>query len=241
MASSYARAGCAPLHQLTGTTSSSIPVAERRRIVRGDRNGLITRRRMDSELPAVPRTVRVLVVDDHGIVRDGLPLLLDRQKHMEVVGTATTGKEAVDAAARLKPDVIVMDLMLPELNGDDATERILSLLPQTHVVVLSVSHTSEHVFRALRAGAHGYVLKEAAGVELVRAITAVFAGERYLSPLITDLLIRGLLDSSSGPSPLERLSGREREVLHLTVAGSTSAEIAEHLSLSRRTVDTYRS
>jgi DNA-binding NarL/FixJ family response regulator len=181
------------------------------------------------------------VVDDHGIVRDGLTLLLGRQQHMEVVGTATTGKEAIDAAARLKPDVIVMDLMLPELSGVDATARILSISPQIHVVVLSVSHTSEHVFRALRAGAHGYVVKEAAGVELVRAITAVLAGERYLSPLITELLIRGLLDDSYGLSPLERLSGREREVLHLTVAGSTSAEIAEHLSLSRRTVDTYRS
>src|SRR5579863_8955511 len=160
---------------------------------------------------------------------------------MEVVGTATTGKEAIDAAARLKPDVIVMDLMLPELSGVDATARILSIAPQIHVVVLSVSHTSEHVFRALRAGAHGYVVKEAAGIELVRAITAVLAGERYLSPLITELLIRGLLDDSCGLSPLERLSGREREVLQLTVAGSTSAEIAEHLSLSRRTVDTYRS
>jgi DNA-binding NarL/FixJ family response regulator len=127
------------------------------------------------------------------------------------------------------------------LSGVDATARILSISPQIHVVVLSVSHTSEHVFRALRAGARGYVVKEAAGVELVRAITAVLAGERYLSPLITELLIRGLLDDSYGLSPLERLSGREREVLHLTVAGSTSAEIAEHLSLSRRTVDTYRS
>jgi DNA-binding NarL/FixJ family response regulator len=196
---------------------------------------------MEPELPVVSGTVRVLVVDDHGIVRDGLTLLLGRQQHMEVVGTATTGKEAIDAAARLKPDVIVMDLMLPELSGVDATARILSISPQIHVVVLSVSHTSEHVFRALRAGAHGYVVKEAAGVELVRAITAVLAGERYLSPLITELLIRGLLDDSYGLSPLERLSGREREVLHLTVAGSTSAEIAEHLSLSRRTVDTYRS
>lgn len=202
---------------------------------------MIAQKRMDSELPVVSRTVRVLLVDDHCIVLDGLTLLLGRQRYMEVVGTATNGKEAVEVAARLKPDVVVMDLMLPELSGVDATERILSILPQAHVVVLSVSHTSEHVFRALRAGAHGYVVKEAAGNELVRAITAVFLGERYLSPLITALLIRGLLDQSSGPSPLERLSGREREVLHLTVAGSTSAEIAEHLSLSRRTVDTYRS
>lgn len=196
---------------------------------------------MDVEPSARSRPARIVVVDDHGIVRDGITLLLDRQEHMEVVGTATTGREAIDAATRLKPDVVVMDLMLPELSGIDATQRIVSLLPQVHIVILSVCHTSEHVFRALRAGAHGYVVKEAAGVELVRAIAAVFIGERYLSPPITELLIRGLLDNHCGPSPLERLSGREREVLHLTVGGSSSAKIAEQLFLSRHTVDTYRS
>jgi DNA-binding NarL/FixJ family response regulator len=209
--------------------------------MRRDITELSSKKSMDSPLLAASRPVRILVVDDHGIVRDGLTLLLNRQEHMEVIGTATTGKEAIAAAMRLKPEVVVMDLMLPELSGVDATARILSLLPQTRVVVLSVSHTSEHVFRALRAGAQGYVVKEAAGVELVHAIATVSVGERYLSPRITELLIRGILDDSAGPSPLERLSAREREVLHLTVAGSTSAEIAEHLSLSRRTVDTYRS
>ena len=181
------------------------------------------------------------MVDDHGIVRDGLTVLLEQHANMKVVGTAATGKQAVLVAEKLKPDVVVMDLMLPELSGVDATERILKLLPQTRVVVLSVCHTSEHVFCALRAGARGYVLKEAAGAELVRAVTAVALGERFLSPRITDVIIEGLLSSSAPHSPLERLSGREREVLHLTVAGSSSAEIAERLSLSRRTVDTYRS
>ena len=157
------------------------------------------------------------------------------------MGTAATGKQAVHAATRLKPDVIVMDLMLPELSGVDATERILKLLPQTCVVVLSACHTSEHVFRALRAGARGYVLKEAAAAELVRAVTAVSTGERFLSPRITSVVIDVLLKNSTPRSPLERLSGREREVLHLTVAGSSSAEIAERLSLSRKTIDTYRS
>ncbi len=181
------------------------------------------------------------MVDDHGVVRDGIKVLLESHDHMKVVGAAASGKQAVTEAARLRPDVIVMDLMLPELSGVDATERILSLLPQTRVVVLSVCHTSEHVFRALRAGARGYVLKHAAGAELVRAVKAVFAGERYFSPQITELVVDGLLNNSTSRSPLERLSGREREVLHLTVAGLSSAGIALQLSLSRKTVDTYRS
>ncbi len=185
--------------------------------------------------------IRVLIVDDHGIVRDGLAALLGKQATMQVVGTAATGKEAVVAATRLKPDVITMDLVLPELSGVDATERILSELPRTQVVVLSVCHTSEHVFRALRAGARGYVLKEAAGAELVCAVKSVFIGEPYLSPRITEVVIGGLLNQTALQSPLERLSGREREVLHLTVGGSSSAEIARQLSLSRKTVDTYRS
>jgi DNA-binding NarL/FixJ family response regulator len=185
--------------------------------------------------------ISILVVDDHGIVRDGLTALIEKQQRMKVVGTAATGKEAVVAAARLKPDVVVMDLVLPELSGIDATERILSLLPRTQVVILSVCRTSEHVFRALRAGARGYVLKESAGAELVRALKAAFAGERYLSPRISEIVINGVLNNTTSHSPLERLSGREREVLHLTVAGSSSAEIARRLSLSRKTVDTYRS
>ena len=191
-------------------------------------------------LSVIP-AIRILIVDDHGIVRDGIAALLQKQEHMEVIGTAATGKEAVNLARRLKPDVITMDLVLPELSGVDAIERIISLLPQTQVVVLSMCHTSEHVFRALRAGARGYVLKEAAGAELVHAVKTVFGGAPYLSPRITEVVISGLLNRNASQSPLERLSGREREVLHLTVGGCSSAEIARRLSLSRKTVDTYRS
>jgi DNA-binding NarL/FixJ family response regulator len=186
--------------------------------------------------------VRILVVDDHGIVRDGVAAVLERHPSLKVVERAATGKEAVCAATRLVPEVVVMDLMLPELSGVDATERILALLPQTHIIILSVYHTSEHIFRALRAGAHGYVVKEAAGDDLVRAVLAVMSGERFLSSQITDVVIGEALNNSGNTqSPLERLSKREREVLHLTVAGSSSAQIAERLSLSRKTVDTYRS
>jgi len=180
-------------------------------------------------------------VDDHGIVRDGLSALFSGHSHMRVVGTAADGKAAVRVAEKLAPDVVVMDLAMPELSGIDATLRILASRPLTRVVVLSASDTSEHVFRALRAGARGYVLKESVGDEIVQAVTAVWKGERYLSPRLTGVLIDGLLGGSSAPSPIESLSPREREVLHLTVAGASSAEIGRQLSLSRTTVDTYRS
>jgi DNA-binding NarL/FixJ family response regulator len=184
--------------------------------------------------------VRILVVDDHGMVREGLTVLLERQDGMKMVGTAASGKEAILCAQRLKPDVVIMDLVLPDMNGIDATERILNLLPLTHVVALSACHTTEHVCRALRAGARGYVVKAAMGGELVLAVHAVMAGRQFLSPGLTPLVIEGLLNDTLSKSPMERLSAREREVLHRIVAGSTSADIAAHLSLSRKTVDTYR-
>jgi len=185
--------------------------------------------------------ISVVIVDDHGIVRDGLRALLDGHFHMEVVGSVADGKEAILSAERLKPDVIVMDLVLPELSGIDATLRILAAQPLTRIVILSSCDTSEHVFRALRAGARGYVLKEGASTELVQAVLAVMAGERYLSPRITGVVIDALLGDAQTASPIESLSPREREVLHLTVSGASSAEIGHKLSLSRKTVDTYRS
>jgi DNA-binding NarL/FixJ family response regulator len=185
--------------------------------------------------------ISIVVVDDHGIVRDGLCALLDGHFHMKVVGSVANGKDAILSAERLKPDVIVMDLVLPELSGIDATLRILAALPLTRIVILSACDTSEHVFRALRAGARGYVLKESAGAELVHAVLAVVAGDRYLSPRITGVVIDSLLNDAAPASPIESLSPREREVLHLTVSGASSAQIGEKLSLSRKTVDTYRS
>jgi DNA-binding NarL/FixJ family response regulator len=186
-------------------------------------------------------SINIVVVDDHGIVRDGLTALLDGHFHMSVVASVANGKDAILAAERLKPEVIVMDLVLPELSGIDATVRILAALPRTQIVILSACDTSEHVFRALRAGARGYVLKECASAELVQAVLAVVAGERYLSPRITGIVIDSLLGDAESASPIESLSPREREVMHLTVSGASSAEIGIKLSLSRKTVDTYRS
>jgi DNA-binding NarL/FixJ family response regulator len=189
--------------------------------------------------PAMP-PIRILVVDDHSIVRSGLAILLDREE-MKVVGSAATGEEAVLAAQRLRPDVIIMDLMLPTLNGLDATRRILREFPRTHVIALSACHTPEHVHRALRAGARGYVLKTAAGADILSAVTAVAAGNQCVSPGITALFVDGVLNASIPRTPFESLSTRENEVLRYIVAGSSSSDIASKLSLSRKTIDTYRS
>jgi DNA-binding NarL/FixJ family response regulator len=184
--------------------------------------------------------IRILLVDDHSVMREGLAALLERDNNMQIVGSAATGEEGVLAAHRLTPDIIIMDLMLPDLNGIDATRRIVSELPRTHIIALSACHTSAHANGALRAGAHGYVLKAAAGAELLIAIKTVIAGQQYVSPAIAALIVDGGPGTSIPTSPLDRLSARERDVLRRIVAGATSAEIARDLTLSRKTVDTYR-
>ena len=189
----------------------------------------------------MPRTqLRIVVADDHAIVREGLIALLDQQEGMKVVGSAATGRAAVEAAERLQPDVVIMDLAMPDWNGIEATQRILSTYPRTSIIALSASHTSEHVSRALRAGARGYVVKDAKGIELVEAVKTVSAGRRYLSHRVsTGPGDHGLVDRPT-KTPMERLSAREREVLTRIIEGRTSLDIAKELSLSRKTVDTYR-
>ncbi len=188
-----------------------------------------------------PPAIRVLVVDDHCIVRAGIETLLEREPGMKIIGSAATGEEAISVARRLRPDVIIMDLVLPDFDGIDATIRILSELPLTRIIALSACRTPEHVLRAMRAGVRGYVVKADAGEELIRAVNAAVEGNRYLSPAITPLFTEGLVDLSAPKSLYERLSSREREVLRCIVGGSSSADIAQQLSLSRKTVDTYRS
>jgi DNA-binding NarL/FixJ family response regulator len=185
-------------------------------------------------------TISILLVDDHGIVREGLSILIERESGLKVVGSVPSGREAIDAAVRLKPDLVIMDLVLRDMNGIDAMQRVIQLVPQTQVIILSASHNTEHVYRALRAGARGYVVKNAMGAELVQGIVTVMAGKQFLSPSITPLLIDGMLSNALRKSPMERLSARERQVLHRIVAGSTSADIAANLSLSPKTIDTYR-
>jgi DNA-binding NarL/FixJ family response regulator len=181
------------------------------------------------------------VVDDHSVVRDGLTVLLGLIDGLTIVGSVASGEDAVLAAHRLRPDVIIMDLVLPGLSGIDATRRILSELPQIRIIALSGCHTSKQVCRALRAGACGYVLKTSSSHELLSAIRAVTSGQQYVSPSVAVLLADGVLGHSIPASPFETLSAREHAVLQHIIGGATSSDIAQQLSLSRKTVDTYRS
>lgn len=185
------------------------------------------------------RAVTVLVVDEHSIVRQSLAAVLENRPEIHVVGTAATGKQAIDIARRLTPHVVVMGFALHELSGSDTAAQILRELPETRVVILSVCQAVESVFRALRAGAHAYVLKQSASAELATAVTAILRGERYLSPPIAEMLHRRVIGLAPH-SPLDHLSAREHEVLRLTVTGGTSAQIARRLALSPKTVETYR-
>lgn len=181
-----------------------------------------------------------MVVDDHGMVREGLAALLDRESDMVVVATAATGRESILAARRVIPDLIIMDLALPDLNGIDAARQILQETPQIRVIALSASHSPDLVQRALRAGARGFALKDAAGRELIIAVRGVLQGRVHLSPGVKPPLKCGDSPSAVPRTAFERLSLRERQVLRGIVEGATSAVIAAQLSLSRKTVDTYR-
>jgi DNA-binding NarL/FixJ family response regulator len=188
--------------------------------------------------------ISVFLADDHAVVRDGLRVLLEDQPDMRVIGDAADGREALDGIERLGPDVAVLDIAMPELNGIEVAREVRELSPETAVVVLSMHSTSEHVFRALEAGARGYVVKESAGAEVVEAVRAVHGGRRFLSDRVSDHLIDDYVrqqSATTASSPLSRLSPRETEVLQMVVEGKTSAEIAESLFLAPSTVETYRS
>ena len=185
--------------------------------------------------------ITVFLADDHRVLRDGLRILLETQDDIEVVGEAENGKEAIDSIIKMRPNVVVMDITMPELNGIEAAQVIHEDLPDTGIVILSIHSDLEHIFRALQAGAQGYLLKESAGSEVISAVRAVYLGRRYLSPSIRDTLTEAYMQDHQIQSPLELLSMREREVLQLTVEGHTSAAIAERMELSPKTVETYRS
>ena len=188
--------------------------------------------------------VKLLLADDHAVVRDGLRQILEAQPDIDVVGEAADGRTAFRQAKKLRPDVVLLDVAMPELNGIEAAERIHAFDSSIRIVILSMHSSKEHILRALRAGATGYVLKESAAHEVVSAVRDVLAGQRYLSQKVSDHVIEALLHPDDGDhleTPLERLSPREREVLQLVAEGKSSAEIGRILFLSPKTVDTYRS
>lgn len=189
-------------------------------------------------------TITVFLADDHGVVRDGLRLLLNAHPTLQVIGEAANGREAVRQVLKLRPQIAILDLAMPDLNGIEATRQIHESCPNTQVIVLSMYASSEHIYHALKAGARGYVLKEAAADELVNAVHTVHAGHRFLNQKVSDELISDYLGNHTiltQSSPLAQLTDREREVLQLVVEGKTSSEISELIAISPKTVDTYRS
>ena len=184
--------------------------------------------------------ITVFIADDHPVMHEGLTHLLHVHEDIRVIGVAADGRDAVRQVSQLHPNVVIADIAMPEMNGIEATRQIRERSPETQVVILSMHSTPDHIFDALEAGAREYLLKENAASEIVSAVRAVHAGERYLCKKITDVLAEQVA-RRRGPNPLDSLSQREREILQLVAEGRSSAEIAGKLSLSPKTVDSYRS
>ena len=190
-----------------------------------------------------PETIRVLLVDDHAVLRAGLRALLEAEPGLEVVGEAGTGEEGIERVGALRPDVVVMDLSMPGMGGLEATRQISALDQGARVLVLTMHGEEEHLLPVLEAGGSGYVHKRSADEELIEAIRTVARGDVFLYPSAAKLLLRGFKQKTEAgeDDPLHRLTDREREVLSLTVEGFSSSEIGKKLFISPKTVDTYRS
>ena len=184
--------------------------------------------------------ITVFVSDDHAIVREGLASLLGAQPDIRVIGTSADGRDTVRQVVKLQPQVVVMDIAMPQMNGIEAAREIRSRVPEAQVVILSMHSSVEYVFHALEAGACGYLLKESAANEIVDAVRAARAGHRYLSKKVAEVMADNISRSSTA-SPLASLSKRERQVLQLVAEVRSSAQIATLLALSPKSVDTYRS
>ena len=189
-------------------------------------------------------SITVFLADDHRMVREGFRLLLETQSDIKVVGEVGNGREAVRQAIKLAPDIILMDIAMPELNGIEATKQIIEARSTAKIIILSMYSTTQHIFQALKAGAKGYILKESAGDDIIKAVRAVHSGKTFLCDEITEMVVGDYIEKREGAAnddPLSRLSTREREVLQLLVEGKSNTKIAELLFLSQKTVETYRS
>ena len=185
---------------------------------------------------------RVLLADDHKILRQGLRTLLEQESDIQIVGEAENGRSSVKLASELAPDVVIMDVAMPDLNGIDATRRITEAEPNARVLALSMHSDGRYVRGMLQAGARGYILKDCAAEELTRAIRTVMANQVYVSPGVTGTIVNDYVRqlSSSDTGEPATLSRREREVLQLLAEGGSTAQIAERLHLSVKTVETHR-
>ncbi len=183
-------------------------------------------------------TIRILLADDHAVVRRGFRMILASQPDMVVIGEAMNGREAVELAQSLQPDIVVMDVSMPELSGIEGTRRISELCPRTRVLALSMHRDAVYVREILRAGARGYLVKDADDDALIGAVRAIAQGEGYLSPAVADAVLDDYRKHVS--NPIDLLTSREREVLQLIAEGKTNKEIATILTLSVYTVESHR-
>ena len=196
---------------------------------------------MDAKNAHVRKTTIVLA-DDHQVVRDGLRILLEAERDLSVVGDAGDGLAAVQLVDRIKPDILLLDLMMPGLNGQEVARKVRKCSPQTRVVVLSMHSSDPYVMEALRNGAAGYVLKDASGADVIHAVREVMAGRRYLSPPLSERAIDAYQErtKSAGLEKYDMLTAREREILQLVAEGRTNSEIAGRLGIGLRTAETHR-
>lgn len=187
--------------------------------------------------------IRILLADDHTILRAGLRMMLNAQPDMEVIGEAQDGKQAINATMHLQPDIVLMDITMPDMGGIEATRQIKRIAPEVKVLVLTMHENDEYVFQALRAGASGYILKEAADTELITALHVLRSGQFYLSPSAQSVIVGDYLQrvhTGEEKDSYNNLTEREKEILKLVAEGYTNNQIAERLVISPKTVDTHR-
>ena len=184
--------------------------------------------------------IKVLVADDHPVVRKGLQSCLARQERIKIVGEAADGDEALKKTRELGPDVVLLDLDMPRLDGLAVAQRIRKECPKVRILILSVHTNKEYIFRIIQAGAHGYVSKESSPEELLRAIESVCAGEAFFAPQIAQAALSELVCGGGKTQPFVQLTVREREVLALVAEGQSNKEVARHLGIGVRTIETHR-
>ncbi len=188
-------------------------------------------------------SINVLLADDHAIVRDGLRALLEANPEIKVMGDASNGYQAVRKVKELAPDIVIMDISMPGLNGIDASQQIMEAAPKVRVIILSMLGTADYIFHAMQAGVRGFLLKESAGREVMKAVKTVYGGEMYFSQPIIDTVINDYMraQGDNQAETLNSLNKRENEILSMLVQGKNSEEIGSCLNLSAQTIETHRS